>query len=60
MPGKKHGGITKGRRHVYEALRAQGYTKKKSSKIANAGKTASGRKRMARKAAVTRKARRKR
>lgn len=57
MPkGKKAKGITKGRRHVYEALRAHGHTKKSSAKIANAGKTKAGRSRMAKKAARTRKA----
>lgn len=52
MPGKTHGGrITPGRTGVYEALRAKGYSKKVSAKMANAGKTKAGRKAMARKAA---------
>lgn len=61
MPKKKHGGhITPGRRKVYDALRDDGMSKKKAAKIANAGKTSSGRKRMAKKAAATRKSRKKR
>jgi hypothetical protein len=56
MPkGKKARGITKGRRRAYEALRRAGHTKKSSAKIANAGKTHTGRSRMAKKAARTRK-----
>ena len=58
---KKHKGyIAPGRRDVYDALRERGYSKNKSAKIANAGKTAIGRKRMAKKAALTRKARKRR
>jgi uncharacterized protein (DUF302 family) len=58
MPGKTHGGhIAKGRGDVYDALRRRGMSKKKSAKIANAGKTKVGRSLMARKAAKTRKAR---
>lgn len=58
MPGKNHGGhIAKGRGDVYDALRDKGMSKKKAAKIANAGKTKAGRKRMAKKAAATRKRR---
>lgn len=51
MPGNRLKSIAKGRRNVYEALRRKGFTKSKSAKIANAGKTSAGRKSMARKAA---------
>lgn len=55
MPkGKKAKGITKGRVHVYEKLKAKRHTKKSAARIANAGKTKAGRKRMAKKAARTR------
>lgn len=57
VPGKKYRSIAANRVNVYEALRRQGNSKAKSAKIANAGKTRGGRKRMARKAARTRKAR---
>jgi hypothetical protein len=50
MPGNKLKSVAKGRRGVYEALRGKGFTKGKSAKIANAGKTKAGRKAMARKA----------
>ncbi|GGV68886.1 hypothetical protein GCM10010294_25080 [Streptomyces griseoloalbus] len=53
MASKKRG-ITSGRVDAYEALRAQGMSKKKAAKIANAGKTKAGRSRMAKKAARTR------
>lgn len=55
MPGHKHGNIPAGRAAVYEALRRHGHTKKSAAKIAWAGKSKAGRKRMARKAARTRK-----
>lgn len=57
MPGNRLRSITPGRRPVYERLRAEGMSKKKAAKIANAGKTKAGRHRMAKKAARTRKAR---
>lgn len=50
MPGHKHRGITPSRRGAYEALRRKGMTKKSAARIANAGRTRAGRKRMARKA----------
>jgi hypothetical protein len=55
MPGKKYRSIATGRRDVYEALKRRGFTKSKAAKIANAGKTKAGRKKMARKAARNRK-----
>jgi len=58
MPGKRMRSIAKGRRDVYEALRRGGHTKKSAAKIANAGKTKSGRSKMAKKAARTRKRKR--
>jgi hypothetical protein len=57
MPGKRMNSIAKGRRPVYEKLKAKGFSKKKAAKIANAGKTKAGRSRMAKKAARTRKRR---
>ncbi|MGA5209005.1 DUF7218 family protein [Streptomyces pseudogriseolus] len=53
MASRKRG-ITSGRVDAYEALRSQGMSKRKAAKIANAGKTAAGRSRMAKKAARTR------
>lgn len=50
-------GITPSRVHVYERLRGKGMSKKKAARIANAGKTKSGRSSMAKKAARTRKRR---
>lgn len=49
--------ICKGRRNVYDALRRKGKSKRIAAKIANAGCGKPGRKRMAKKAARTRKAR---
>ena len=57
MPGKRLRSITPGRRNVYEALKRSGLSKTRAAKIANAGKTARGRSRMARKASRTRKRR---
>lgn len=55
MPGRTHGGhITPGRTNVYEALKNK-LGKERAARIANAGKTSSGRKAMARKAARSRK-----
>lgn len=52
---RKHGNIPISRSKAYEALRRGGASKSKAARIAWAGKTKSGRKLMARKAAVTRK-----
>jgi hypothetical protein len=49
--------ISKNRRHVYERLKKKGMSKQSAARIANAGKTKSGRSRMAKKAARTRKRR---
>lgn len=57
MPGSRLRSITPGRRHVYERLKAKGMPKSKAARIANAGKTKTGRSRMAKKAARTRKRR---
>ena len=61
MPGKgtkqRLKSIAANRQNVYEALKRQGYSKAKAAKIANAGKTKPGRRRMAKKAARTRKLR---
>jgi hypothetical protein len=54
---KRKGYIVPGRRRTYEALRRGGKSKKIAAMIANAGKTRAGRKRMAKKAARTRKRR---
>lgn len=54
MPGQRLRSIAKNRQNVYEALKRQGYPKKKAARIANAGKTAAGRHSMAKKAARTR------
>lgn len=53
----RKGYIAPGRRKVYEALRRQGKSKKLAAQIANAGKSAAGRRSMAKKAARTRKRR---
>jgi hypothetical protein len=45
--------IARGRRHVYHRLKGR-YGKASAAKIANAGKTKTGRSRMARKAARSR------
>jgi hypothetical protein len=55
--GGKAGFVYPDRQDVYRALRRKGKSKKLSAQIANAGHTKSGRKRMARKAARTRKVR---
>lgn len=54
MPGRKHGNIPANRRRTYEALRRRGFSKERAAKIAWAGRAKQGRKRMARKAARTR------
>jgi len=53
----RHKHVADNREDVYEALRRKGMSAEKAARIANAGKTAAGRKRMARKAARTRKMR---
>lgn len=45
------------RERVYRALRRQGYSKQKSARISNAGRTHAARSRMARKGAATRRRR---
>ncbi|GAA0402995.1 hypothetical protein GCM10009530_63710 [Microbispora corallina] len=50
-------GIVAGREDVYRELRRQGHSKEAAARIANAGKTHERRSRMAKKAAMTRKAR---
>lgn len=55
--GGKFGYVAKTRQDVYKALRKQGATKEKAARIANAGITKVGRKKMAKRAAVTRKMR---
>jgi hypothetical protein len=57
MPGHNHGKSIK-RPKVYEDLRELGYSKKKAAKISNAGRTHAARVRMSRKAARTRKLKR--
>jgi len=55
MPGKRLNSIAKNRRHAYESMKKSGMPKSMAAKIANKGKTKSGRSAMARKAARTRK-----
>lgn len=58
MPkGGKHGNIPRSRSSAYEALRRKGFSKQSAARISWEGKTKSGRKKMARKAARTRKRR---
>jgi hypothetical protein len=54
--GGKFGFVYKSRQKVYRDLREKGYSKEKSARIANAGRTHVQRKKMAKKAARTRKA----
>lgn len=56
--GGKHGFVCRRRHDVYRALRRQGKTKSAAARIANEGCTQAGRTAMARKAATTRKRRR--
>jgi hypothetical protein len=56
MP-KKHGNIPVSRSRAYEALRRKGKSKKTAARIAWEGRSKAGRKRMAKKAARTRKRR---
>lgn len=58
MPGKRMRSIAKNRRSAYEGMRAGGLSKGSAARIANAGKTKTARKKMARKAARTRARRR--
>ena len=53
--GGKKGFVYKSRQKVYKALRRQGYPKSVAAAISNEGRTKSGRKAMARKAAKSRK-----
>lgn len=53
--GGRKGYVAPGRQDVYKALRRQGKSKTLAAQIANAGRTAAGRKAMARKAARSRK-----
>jgi hypothetical protein len=55
--GGRHGFVFPDRHDVYRALRRRGKSKSVAAAIANAGHTKSGRSRMARKAARTRKRR---
>lgn len=52
--GGKYGFVYRSRQRVYRALRRQGYTKMRAAQISNAGRSKAARKRMARKAARTR------
>jgi hypothetical protein len=56
--GGKYGYVARTRQDVYRELRQKGMSKSKAARISNAGVTKVGRKVMARKAAVTRKAKR--
>lgn len=56
--GGRKGYVCPGRHDAYNSLRAKGASKRKAARIANAGCTKTGRKRMARKAARTRRRRR--
>lgn len=56
VTGGRHRTVYNNRERVYEKLKKK-YGAKKAARIANAGRTKSGRKRMARKAARTRKRR---
>ncbi|MGY0062832.1 DUF7218 family protein [Streptomyces sp. LZ34] len=52
--GGRFGFVYRGRQSTYRALRRQGASKSKAARIANAGRFFSGRSRMARKGARTR------
>jgi hypothetical protein len=56
--GGKYGFVYRSRQRAYKALRRKGASKSKAARIANAGRFHSGRSRMARKAARTRRLRR--
>jgi hypothetical protein len=53
--GGRKGYVAPGRHRAYKALRRKGKSKSVAARIANAGRTKVGRKKMARKAARTRK-----
>lgn len=55
--GGRYGFVFRNRQNVYRALRRKGMTKSKAARISNAGHTHIQRSVMARKAAITRKAR---
>ena len=55
--GGKHGFVYKSRQDVYRKLVAKGMSQEKAARIANKGRSKSGRSAMARKAARTRKRR---
>jgi pantothenate kinase len=57
--GGRKGYVAKSRHKAYRKLRKKGNSKSKSARIANAGVTKAGRQAMARKAAATRKRKRK-
>lgn len=57
--GGKKGFVYKSRQKAYRKLRTNGASKEKAARIANAGRTHAARSRMAKKAARTRKKRRK-
>lgn len=56
--GGKFGYVVKSRQKVYRALRRQGKSKSEAARIANGGRSRAGRSRMARKAARSRRRRR--
>jgi uncharacterized protein (DUF302 family) len=56
--GGKYGYVVRSRQDVYRALRRKGKSKKVAAMISNAGRTAAGRKLMARKGARSRRKRR--
>lgn len=56
--GGRKGYVAPNRHRVYKALRRKGMSKSKAARIANAGVTPAQRSRMARKAARTRRSRR--
>lgn len=56
--GGKYGYVVKSRQDTYRALRRQGKSKSVAAAIANGGRTRAGRSAMAKKAARTRKRRR--
>ncbi len=56
--GGRHGFVYKTRHDTYRALRKKGASKSKAARIANAGRTRGKRSAMARKAAATRRRRR--
>jgi hypothetical protein len=57
--GGKRGYVVRSRWDAYRALRRKGASKSKAARIANEGRTKTGRKVMARKAAATRRRRKK-